>query len=157
MEFLVRHFKVSTLHAILHDDAGAVRAYSGKRFAYCYMFGRGPKSCLLSHVTGLLFCLYVVLFLPSIFNSADFWSSMSFIVLDIGPADIIFFEELGILTFDKVQAYSFRPPKKNKPTKQAAWCTKNLHRNVLNSGRLSYSELPNIIPSDVEDEKFANE
>ena len=29
-EFLFRHFKVFTLHAKLHDAAGAVRAHSGK-------------------------------------------------------------------------------------------------------------------------------
>ena len=30
LEFLFRHFKLFTLHAILHDAAGAVRAHSGK-------------------------------------------------------------------------------------------------------------------------------
>ena len=60
------------LHAILHNAAGAVRAQSGKGPSYCYMLGRGPTSCLLGHVTVLLFCLYVKLFLPSIFNSVDF-------------------------------------------------------------------------------------
>ena len=68
-----RHFKVFTLHAKLHDAAGAVPAHSGKGPGYCYMIGRGPSSCFLGHVTGLrLFCLYVKLFLPSIFNSVDF-------------------------------------------------------------------------------------
>ena len=55
--FLFRHFKVFRLHAILHDAAGAVRAHSGRGLGYCYMTGRGPTSCLLGHVTGLLFCL----------------------------------------------------------------------------------------------------
>ena len=72
LEFLFRHFKVVRLHAILHDAAGAVRALSGKRPGYCYMIGRGPNSSLLGHVTGLLFCLYLKLFLPSIFGSVDF-------------------------------------------------------------------------------------
>ena len=72
LQFLFRHFKVFRLHAILHDAAGAVREHSGKRPGYCYMTGRGPNSCLLGHVTGLLFCLYVKIFLPSIFNSVDF-------------------------------------------------------------------------------------
>ena len=71
-EILFRHFKKIRLHAILHDAAGALRAHSGKRPGYCYMIGRGPNSCLLGHVTGLLFCLYVKIFLPSIFNSVDF-------------------------------------------------------------------------------------
>ena len=57
LEFLFRHFKVFRLHAILHDAAGAVRAHSGKGLGYCYIIGRGPNSCLLGHVTGLLFCL----------------------------------------------------------------------------------------------------
>ena len=64
--------KVFRLHAILHDAAGAVRSHSNKGPGYCYMFGRGPNSCLLGHVTGLLFCLYVKVFPPSIFNSVDF-------------------------------------------------------------------------------------
>ena len=72
LELLFRHFKIFRLHAILHDAAGAVRANSGKGLGYCYMIGRGPNSCLLGHVTGLLFCLYVKIFLPSIFNSVDF-------------------------------------------------------------------------------------
>ena len=72
LEFRFRHFKVFRLHAILHDAAGAVRAHSGKGPGYCYMIGRGPNSCLLGHVTGLLFCLCVKIFLSSIFNSVDF-------------------------------------------------------------------------------------
>ena len=72
LEFLFRLFKVFRLHAILHDAAGAMRAHSGKGSSYCYMIGRGPNSCLLGHVTGLLFCLYVKIFLPFIFNSVEF-------------------------------------------------------------------------------------
>ena len=83
LELLFRHFKIFRLHAILRDAAGAVRAHSGKGPGYCYIIGRGPNSCLLGHVIGILFCLYVKIFLPSIFNSVDFWISMSCIVLDI--------------------------------------------------------------------------
>ena len=72
LELIFRHFKTLRLHAKLDDAAGAVWAHSGNGSSYCYMIGRGPDSCLLSHVTGLLFCLYVNLFLPSIFNSVDF-------------------------------------------------------------------------------------
>ena len=60
------------LHEVLNVAAGAFRSHTGKRPGYCYMTGRGPNSCLLGHVTGLLFCLYVKLFLPSIFKSVDF-------------------------------------------------------------------------------------
>ena len=64
LEFLFRHFKVFRLHAILHDAAGAVRAHSGKGPGYCYMIGRGQNSCLLGHVTGLIFCLSEKPFCP---------------------------------------------------------------------------------------------
>ena len=64
--------KVFRLPAKLHDAAVAVRSHSGKGPGYCYMIERGPNSCLLGHVTGLLFCLYAKIFLPSIFNSVDF-------------------------------------------------------------------------------------
>ena len=83
LEFLFRLFIVFRLHAILHDAAGAVLAHSGQGPGYRYMIGRGPNSCLLRHVTGLLFCLYVENFLPSIFNFVDFRNSMSLIVLDL--------------------------------------------------------------------------
>ena len=72
LDSILCYSKVFTLHAILHDAAGAVRAHSGKGAGYCYTIGRGPNSCLLGHVTGLLFCFYVKLFLPSILNSVDF-------------------------------------------------------------------------------------
>ena len=72
LEFHFRHFKVFRIQAILDADAGAVRAHSGKGPGYCYMIGRGPNSCLLCHVTRLIFCFYVKLFLPSVFNSVDF-------------------------------------------------------------------------------------
>ena len=72
LDSVSRYSKVFRLHAILHVAAGEVRSHSGKGSGYCYMIGRGPNSCLLGHVTGLLFCLYVKIFPPSIFNSVDF-------------------------------------------------------------------------------------
>ena len=72
LDSVFRYSKVFRLHAILHDAAGAVRSQNGKGPGHCYIIGRGPNSCLLGHVTGLLFCLYEKLFLPSIFISVDF-------------------------------------------------------------------------------------
>ena len=72
LKFLFYHFRVFRLHGILPDAAGAVLIHSGKGPEYCYMIGRGPTFCLLGHVTGLLFCLYVKLSLPSNFNYIDF-------------------------------------------------------------------------------------
>ena len=62
LEFLFRPFKVLRLHAILHDAAGAVIVHSGKGLRYCYMIRRRPNSCLLGHLTELIFCLQVKLF-----------------------------------------------------------------------------------------------
>ena len=80
---------------------------------------------------------------------------MSCIVLDIELRDLNFNIELGVFIDGKVQGYSFRPPKKYEPTKEAVCCTRNLHGMVWNSGRLYYSDLPSILSSDVKDEYFA--
>ena len=72
LESLFLQFKVFRLHAMLHDAAVEERAHSSKTPDYCYMVERGLTSCLLGYVTGLVFCLYVKLFLPSIFNSVYF-------------------------------------------------------------------------------------
>ena len=72
LDSVFRYSKIFRLLAIVHDAAGTVQSHSGKGPGYCFMIGRGPISCLLGHVTGLLVCLYVKLFLPSIFNSVDF-------------------------------------------------------------------------------------
>ena len=72
LDSVFRYTKVFRLHAILHYAAGAVRLRTGKGPGYCYMIDRGPNCCLLGHVTGLLFCLYVKTILPSIFNLFDF-------------------------------------------------------------------------------------
>ena len=55
LDSIFRYSKVFRLHANLHDAAGAVRVHSVKGPGYCYMIGRGPNSCLLGHVTGLIF------------------------------------------------------------------------------------------------------
>ena len=72
LKIFFRQFKVIRIYALLHVAARAVRSHSDKCLGYCYMFGREPTSCLLGHVTGLLICLYVNLFLPSTFNIVDF-------------------------------------------------------------------------------------
>ena len=72
LEFLFRHFKVFRFHTILHDAAGAVPAHNAKGPGYRYVIlgvakTRGPNSCLLGRVTGLVFCLHLKLLLPSTF------------------------------------------------------------------------------------------
>ena len=128
--------KVFRLPAILHDAAGAVRAHSGKDPGYCYMIGRGPLSCLLGHVTGLILCLDIKLFVPSSFNSVDFWSSMYLIVLDIELTEKNVIRELGLFIDGSLQRFSFCPPKTFKPIKQTTWNATHLHWNAWISGKL---------------------
>ena len=55
------------------------------------------------------------LFLPSIFNSVDFRSSMSCILLEYELANKNVIKKCGVLIDDKDQEYSFRPPKSTNP------------------------------------------
>ena len=105
------------------------------------MIGRGPNACLLGHVTGLLFCLYVKFFLPSIFNSVDFWSSMTLIVLDMELTEKNIFKELWLFIDCSLQRFSFCPPKTCKPNKQTTWNTSQLHGIAWSSGKLDYDKL----------------
>ena len=54
LDSVSRYSKVFRLNARLHKADGAVRAHSGKGPRDCYKIGRGPNSCLLGHVKGLL-------------------------------------------------------------------------------------------------------
>ena len=78
---------------------------------------------------------------------------MSYILLDYEFPNTKVFKQLGTLFDNKDLAYSFRPPKKDKPPKQAFWCSRNFHRILWNSGCLDYIQgFPNILPRDVKDE-----
>ena len=96
LEYTFCRSKVFRLHAILHNAAGAVQAHNSKGPGYCYMIGRGTNSCLLGHMTGLLFCLYLKGFPPSIYNSVHFCSSMFGIVLDFEIAVKNVIKDLGV-------------------------------------------------------------
>ena len=133
--------KVFRLHAILHDAAGALRTHSAKGPGYCYMIGRGPNSCLVGHVTGLLFCLYVKLFVPCIFNSVDFWTSMSLIVLDTDLTEKNVIKGLRLRIGGSLQGFSICPPETFKPNKETIWNTSHLHGIAWSSGRLDYDKL----------------
>ena len=63
------HSKILRIHAKLPDAVGAVQANTDKSPRCFYIMERGPNSYLLGHVTNLIFCFYVKVFLPSIFNS----------------------------------------------------------------------------------------
>ena len=105
------------------------------------MIGRGPISCLLGHLAWLLSCLYVKIFLPSIFNSVDFWNNMFSIVLDLELTDKNIIKELGLYIDGSVQGFSFCPLKTFKPNKQTTWNTSHLHGHAWSNVKLVYEKL----------------
>ena len=92
-------------------------------------------------MTGLLFCLYVKLLLPSNFNSVDFWSSKSSLVLDIELTEKNKFKDLGLFIVGSLQVFSFCPSKIFKPNKQMTWNTNQLHGSAWSSGKLAYEKI----------------
>ena len=96
---------------------------------------------MLGHVTGLFFCLYVKIILPSIFNSVDFRNSMSCIVLDIELTEKNIIEELGFYIDGSVRGFSLCPPNSFKPNKQTTWNTSHQNRIAWSSGKLDYEKL----------------
>ena len=105
------------------------------------MIGRGLKLCLLGHVTGTFFCLCVKIFLPSIFNSVEFWNSLSLTVLDIELTEKNVIKELGLHIDVSIQGFSFCPPKTCKPNKQTTWNTSHVHGIAWSSAKLDYDKL----------------
>ena len=71
LDFSLARSKVFRLHAILHDSAGAVKATTNHGTGYCYMLPQFPSSCLLDHITGLLFCVFITICHPRVFKMLD--------------------------------------------------------------------------------------
>ena len=59
LDFFLARSKIFRLHAISHDSAGAVKTTTDEGPGYCYMLPQLPSSCLLGHITGLFFFLYI--------------------------------------------------------------------------------------------------
>ena len=57
-----KSYKISRLHAILHDASGFVFEYSEKGPGYAYDLPCPVTNEYLGHVTGLAFCLYLKTF-----------------------------------------------------------------------------------------------
>ena len=70
---------------------------------------------------------------------------MTLIVVDVEFVERDIVKELGVYIDGHVLGYSFKPPKEYKPSKQALWCTQNLHQIAWDSGSLSYKTIPGIL------------
>ena len=71
LDFFLARSKVFRLHAILRDSAGAVKATTNQGPGYCYMLPQFPSSCLLGHITGLFFCIFIKICHPRNFKMLD--------------------------------------------------------------------------------------
>ena len=92
-------------------------------------------------MNGLLFCLYVNIFLPPIFSSVDFWNSLFLIVLDKELTEKNIIKELGLFIDGSLHGFSFCSPKTCKPSQQTTWKTSHLHEIAWSSEKLDYDKL----------------
>ena len=64
LDIVLRCSKIFRLHAIFHDAAGYMKGRYNVGPGYCYACRWCPiNSCLLGHVTGLSYCLYIKTFI----------------------------------------------------------------------------------------------
>ena len=63
--------KILRLHAILHDAGGFIYEMYNQGPGYCYMLPWKSSNCFSGHLSGILFCLYIKIFHPSIFQSLE--------------------------------------------------------------------------------------
>ena len=69
LDSLLKNRNISSLHAALHDASRFVKDCKDKGPGYVYVFHYFPlNNCLLGHLTGLLFTLFVYIFHPRIFR-----------------------------------------------------------------------------------------
>ncbi len=59
---VLKYSKVLRLHAILHDAAGFMKDMYDVGPGYAYVTGKLPNWCMLGHVTGISYCIFLKLF-----------------------------------------------------------------------------------------------
>ena len=60
--------KILGLHANLHDAGGFIYEIYKQGPGYSYMLPWKSSNCFSGHLSGILFCLYIKIFHPSIFH-----------------------------------------------------------------------------------------
>ena len=73
LENIFGNFKIFKLHAVLLDAAGFMRTNYSKGPGYIYFSNRFNclNSCLLGHVSGIVYCVYISTVLRKIYNKID--------------------------------------------------------------------------------------
>ena len=62
-------FRLFQAHAGLHDACGYMKSVYNRRPRYVYAANCPINSCLLGHVTGLAFCVYLKYFRRALYNA----------------------------------------------------------------------------------------
>ncbi len=68
LDIIFRHFKIFRLHAALHDAFGYCRSNYNEGPGYSYVVKCNFNSCLIGHVTGLIYATYICVFKKNQFN-----------------------------------------------------------------------------------------
>ena len=140
MDYLFANSKIFRLHTIFHNAAGSVMSITLEGLAFCFALTGFPSFCFNGQVTGLLFCLnlllkillqkYMYRSIVSHFNQKPQWGTvniLSLVALFFECIENKIVKELGVFENGQNMKYFFLPPKKSKATSQTAWCTKDLH------------------------------
>ena len=68
LDHQLKSFKVLRLHAVLHDAGVFIYERYKQGPGYSYMLPWKSSNCFSGHLSGILFCLYIKIFHPSIFH-----------------------------------------------------------------------------------------
>ena len=74
LETVFGGLKCFRMHAVLHDASGFMKTTYSRGVGYCYVFKSDtilPNSCLLGHITGLVYCLYLKFYHSKLFSDFD--------------------------------------------------------------------------------------
>ena len=78
LELIFSFSKNMRMHAVLHDASGFMKIYSNEGPVYIYVLRiHSPEilnTCLLRHITGVLFCCFLKVVDRSFSKSFDVWS-----------------------------------------------------------------------------------
>ena len=64
----LKNSKILRLHAILHDAAGFIHEFYQQGPTYCYMLPWNCNNSLLGHLSGIAFCLFIMLKRPEVYH-----------------------------------------------------------------------------------------
>lgn len=73
MDVILNKFKLFRLHAVLHDASGYMKSYNGMGPGYSYIIPCPSifNSCLIGHVSGLAYCIYLKCFHSDTYSLLD--------------------------------------------------------------------------------------